>query len=221
MVGAKCKVSFDISKSITCVLGFTKPNTYGVGCRVSENLVNIMSVNSILVHCNIIQFSYMCGTQAPVAYTCSWTKDIRSTTQFNIVTVDVISTLLQSRAIEVVLDQQEYRKRMVMLAHVDLLAREVKKVHEDLSVLKVYKVYKVFKDLKAIVVNEVNVARKEKRAFKVKIQMFWMYWLNEHLPIQVVTKSSCIVELVGGVETLRCVSAYHGSVWHFDAMLST
>ena len=27
-----------------------------------------MSANSILVHCNIIHSSYMCGTQAPVAY---------------------------------------------------------------------------------------------------------------------------------------------------------
>ena len=38
VVGAKCKVSFDISNSL------------------------------ILVHCNIIHSSYMRGTQAPVAY---------------------------------------------------------------------------------------------------------------------------------------------------------
>ena len=36
--------------------------------HASKNLVNIMSVNSILVHCNIIHSSYMRGTQAPVAY---------------------------------------------------------------------------------------------------------------------------------------------------------
>ena len=28
---------------------------------------------------------------------------------------------------------------------------------------------------------------------------------------------SSIVELAGGVEPLRCVSAYHGPAWHFDA----
>ena len=41
---------------------------YGFGCHASENLVNIMSVNSILVHCNIIHSSYMRGTWSPVAY---------------------------------------------------------------------------------------------------------------------------------------------------------
>ena len=27
---------------------------------------------------------------------------------------------------------------------------------------------------------------------------------------------SSIIELVGGVRTLRCVSAYHEPAWHFD-----
>ena len=67
MVGAKCKVSFDVSNSLASVLGFEQ-SIYGVGRHASENLVNIMSVNSILVHCNIIHSSYMRGTQAPVAY---------------------------------------------------------------------------------------------------------------------------------------------------------
>ena len=40
----------------------------GVGRHASEKLVNIMSVNSILVHCNIIHYSYMRGQQAPVFY---------------------------------------------------------------------------------------------------------------------------------------------------------
>ena len=67
MVGAKCKVSFDAPNSLASVLGF-KHSIYGVGRHASENLVNIMSVNSILVHCNIIHSSYMHGTQATVAY---------------------------------------------------------------------------------------------------------------------------------------------------------
>ena len=41
---------------------------YGVGRHAIENLVNIMNVNSILVHCNIIHSSYMRGTQATVSY---------------------------------------------------------------------------------------------------------------------------------------------------------
>ena len=53
VVGAKCKVSFDVPNSIASVLGF-KLGIYGVGHHASENLVNILSVTSILVHCNII-----------------------------------------------------------------------------------------------------------------------------------------------------------------------
>ena len=34
----------------------------------SEQLVNIMSVNSILMHCNIIHSSYVRGVQTPVVY---------------------------------------------------------------------------------------------------------------------------------------------------------
>ena len=36
---------------------------------LNSQLVNIMSVNSILAHCNIIHSSYMRGVQAPVVYT--------------------------------------------------------------------------------------------------------------------------------------------------------
>ena len=70
VVGAKCKVSFDVVLmcSLASVLGFKQNIVYGVGRHASENLVNIMSVNSILVHCIIIHYSYMPGTQAPVAY---------------------------------------------------------------------------------------------------------------------------------------------------------
>ena len=68
MVGAKCKVSFDVPNSIASVLGFKQDIVYGVGRHASEKLVNITSVNSILVHCNIIHSSYMRGQQAPVVY---------------------------------------------------------------------------------------------------------------------------------------------------------
>ena len=56
VVGAKCKVSFDGQNSLASVLGFKQDIAYDVGRHASEKLVNIMSVNSILVHCNIIHF---------------------------------------------------------------------------------------------------------------------------------------------------------------------
>ena len=68
VVGAKCKVSFDVPNSLSSILGFKQDIVYGVGRHASEKLVNIMSVNSILVRCNIIHSLYMCGQQAPVVY---------------------------------------------------------------------------------------------------------------------------------------------------------
>ena len=61
------KVSFDVPNSLASVLGFNR-SIYCVGRHASGQLVNIMSVNSILVHCNIIHSSYMRGVQAPVVY---------------------------------------------------------------------------------------------------------------------------------------------------------
>ena len=66
VVGAKCKVSFDVPNSLASVFGFKLDIVYGVGRHASGRLVNIMNVNSILVHCNIIHSSYMHGQQAPV-----------------------------------------------------------------------------------------------------------------------------------------------------------
>ena len=68
VVGAKCKVSFDTPNSLASVLGFKQDIVYGVGRHASEKLFNIMSVNSILVHCNIIHSSHMRRQQAPVDY---------------------------------------------------------------------------------------------------------------------------------------------------------
>ena len=86
VVGAKLKVGFDVPHSLTSLLGFNR-STFGVGCHASEQLVNIMSENSILVHCNILQSSYMRGVQAPAVYNynfkCrSWAEYTRSTKQF-------------------------------------------------------------------------------------------------------------------------------------------
>ena len=43
------EVDFDVDNSLRSVLGFNA-NTYKRGRHESENLVNIMNVNSILVH---------------------------------------------------------------------------------------------------------------------------------------------------------------------------
>ena len=58
----KCKVRFDVWNSLDGVIGFTRGIYYGGGRDARENLVNIMSVNSILLHCNIIHSSYMLDT---------------------------------------------------------------------------------------------------------------------------------------------------------------
>ena len=68
MVGEKCNVSFDVPNSVASVLGFKRDIVYGVGRHASERVVNIMSVNSILVHCNIIHSSHMRGQQTTVVY---------------------------------------------------------------------------------------------------------------------------------------------------------
>ena len=98
--GAKCEVSFDVPNSLASVLSFKQSIVYGVGRHACETLVNIVTVNSILVHCNIIHSSYMCGTQAPVAYNffpnASPGQRILEAPHSLIylpVTVDVISTL--------------------------------------------------------------------------------------------------------------------------------
>ena len=67
VVGAKLKVSFDVPNYVASVLGFSR-STYGVGRHADEQLVNIMSVNSILVHCLTIHSAYMRGVHAAVAY---------------------------------------------------------------------------------------------------------------------------------------------------------
>ena len=87
--GAKLKVSFDVPNSLTNVLGFNR-NTYGVGRHAIEQLVNIMSVNPILVHCNIIHYSY---NFFPNAAPGQKILEAPSNLIYLPVTLDVISTL--------------------------------------------------------------------------------------------------------------------------------
>ena len=69
IVDAKCQVDFDVGDGSLCtVLGFVR-KVYAVGRHESEHIVNILSVNSILVHCDVIESSRLNGIQAPVIYT--------------------------------------------------------------------------------------------------------------------------------------------------------
>ena len=66
---AGCRVDFDVGDDSLCtVLGFDR-KVYTVGRYESERIVNILSVNSILVHCDIIESSRLNGRQASIIYT--------------------------------------------------------------------------------------------------------------------------------------------------------
>ena len=60
-------VSFDHPNSIGSLFGFTK-KIYKEGTYISENIINILSVNAILVHLNIVDGSYVNGFREPVIY---------------------------------------------------------------------------------------------------------------------------------------------------------
>ena len=61
-------VDFNIDNSLRSVLGFEAKQYKKPGRYESENIVNILSVNSILVHCDIIGASRVNGVHAPVIY---------------------------------------------------------------------------------------------------------------------------------------------------------
>lgn len=60
-------IDFNVSNSVCTVLGFNK-KIYSAGYHESENIVNIMSVNSIFVKLSIITGSYVNGKSQPVIY---------------------------------------------------------------------------------------------------------------------------------------------------------
>ena len=62
---ANYQIDFAVENSLRTVLGFNA-RIYKHGRFESENLVDIMSVNSILVHCDIIGASRVNGIEAPV-----------------------------------------------------------------------------------------------------------------------------------------------------------
>ena len=65
----KCQVDFNVGDDSLCtVLGFAK-KVYVDGPHESEHIINILSVNSILVHCDVIESSRLNGIEAPIIYT--------------------------------------------------------------------------------------------------------------------------------------------------------
>ena len=62
-----CRVDFNVDDSLCKVLGFNK-KIYKAGRHGSEILVNILSANSILVHCDVIEASRLNGIEAPLIY---------------------------------------------------------------------------------------------------------------------------------------------------------
>ena len=61
------EVDFRKYKSINSLLGFHS-NLYTSGFHESENMVNILTVNSILVNIDIISGSYVNGSTQPTIY---------------------------------------------------------------------------------------------------------------------------------------------------------
>ena len=64
---ASYQVDFNTEKSIRSVLGFNA-KTYRLGYYESENIVNILTLNSIFVEIDIIRRSYVNGRRNPVVY---------------------------------------------------------------------------------------------------------------------------------------------------------
>lgn len=62
------KIHFTNENSIAHMLGFENKIIEGVGHHESTNIVNIMAVNSILVHCSIVEGSYLNNNPKPIIY---------------------------------------------------------------------------------------------------------------------------------------------------------
>lgn len=61
------KVSFESDNTLKDILGFNK-KTLDAGTHNSDNIANILDVNTILVHLNIITGSYVNGNREPVIH---------------------------------------------------------------------------------------------------------------------------------------------------------
>ena len=67
-LGKNVAVDFNVDNSLRTVLGFS-PKIYTSGKRhLSEHIVNILRVNSIIVHCDIVALSRKNGIASPIIY---------------------------------------------------------------------------------------------------------------------------------------------------------
>ena len=66
-LAGEMEVDFRGNKSIRSVLGF-EAKTYAAGRHKAKNVVDIMKVNSILVHCDVIGQSYLSKFLQPIIY---------------------------------------------------------------------------------------------------------------------------------------------------------
>ena len=60
-------IDFNVLHSLAVLLGFEKKQ-YSSGRHSSEHVVNILRINSILVHTDIVTNSYIKGVMSPVVY---------------------------------------------------------------------------------------------------------------------------------------------------------
>ena len=67
ILGNNYQVDFRQNNSISSVLGFNN-NIYTLGFQESENVVNILSINSLLVNINLVSGSYINGTPQDTIY---------------------------------------------------------------------------------------------------------------------------------------------------------
>ena len=68
IMSASTIIDFNVQNSVRSVLGFEAKKYVGGNRYEGENKVNILRVNSILVHCDVISGSRVNGTLAPVIY---------------------------------------------------------------------------------------------------------------------------------------------------------
>ena len=67
IINNNCEVDFRRYNSINILLGFDS-KLYTSGVNESENMVNILTINSILVSIDIISGSYVNGSTQPTIY---------------------------------------------------------------------------------------------------------------------------------------------------------
>ena len=67
VLGKTAAVDFATENSLASILGFTK-KVYNEGRHLSEHIVNILRVNSIIVNCDIVALSRKNGIASPIIY---------------------------------------------------------------------------------------------------------------------------------------------------------